>query len=251
MTHVDEVALVALRDGESVDPAVAAHVAACVPCRHALADARARARAIEELLSQTAVGSPGGHEVERAKAGVRARLDAQRARERRTGGSAVHLRRAAAMLLVAAGAASALSGSPVRVWLGIDPVEPSAHDAAVATPPVSTTPPGETVVLIPAADGIDIELTQVVAGSEVELNWLTGTSAQLAGGPGARYTVGEGHAQAAAPNGPVQLGIPRSALHISITINGRRVYSGTSEEADVGDVVRRSPGGLVFTVPAS
>jgi hypothetical protein len=150
---------------------------------------------------------------------------------------------------VAAGAASALPGSPVRAWLGLEDDAPSPHDAALATPPSTPEAPDEAVVLVPAGDGIEIELTDIAPGSEVELTWITSTTAQVAGGPGARYSVGDGQARAAAPQGPVRLGIPGSAPRISITINGRLVYTGTSAEADVGDVVRRSEGGLVFTVP--
>jgi hypothetical protein len=257
MTHVDEALLVALRDDETVDPEVREHVESCVPCRHALADARARARAIEDLLATTtlqagggpAVGGGPGEGTDEAKARVRARLDALRARQSRRGSGLPHLRRAAAILLVAAGAASALPGSPVRVWLGLEDDAPSAHDEALATPPPAGEVSDEAVVLVPAGDGIEIELTDVTPDSEVELTWLSGATAQVAGGPGARYSVGDGQARAAAPNGPVRLGIPRSAPRISITINGRLVYSGTSAEADVGDVVRRSESGLVFTVP--
>jgi len=257
MTHADEATLVALRDGEPVDPGVRLHVETCVPCRTALADARERARAIDDLLETNALragyGPTGagavGAGTEHAKAKVRAQLDAQRARESRAGAGLAHLRRAAAILLVAAGAASAFPGSPVRVWLGVDDPAPSPHDAAIAAPTAAPQTPSEAVVLVPAADGIDIELTDVAPDSEVELTWIAGTTAQVACGPGARYAVAEGQARAAAPNGPVRLGIPRSTPRISITINGRLVYSGTSEEATVGDVVRRSAGGLVFTVP--
>ena len=251
MTHVDETVLMALRDGEAVAAEARTHVETCLPCRHALAEVRARASAIEALIGAGTGGRPAVDDgsLAEAKVKVRARLDAQRAREGGMRLGISHLRRAAAILLLTAGAASALPGSPVRAWLGLNDEAPSPHDTAISAPVLVPETPSETVVLIPAGAGIEIELLDLPADSEVELAWLDGSTAQVSGGPGTRYAVADGQARATAPNGPVRLGIPRSAPRISIAVNGRMVYRGTSEEADVADVARRTANGLVFVVP--
>jgi hypothetical protein len=83
---------------------------------------------------------------------------------------------------------------------------------------------------------------EVQPGREVEVLWLAGTNAWVTAGPGARYSVGDGSATVRAPNGPVRLGIPRSAPWVSLRINGRMVYEGAGDD----DGVER----MVFPAPA-
>lgn len=243
MTHVDEGIVVALRDGESVDDASRAHVEGCASCRTALLLAERRQQAIEELLT----GSTIDVDVEAAKALVRARLDAERAQERRRGFGGVHLRRAAAIIALTAGAAYALPRSPISGWLGIGGPEAAVSDGTGTA--ITTQESAEGTILIGAANGIDIVINGVTPGTEVEVVWLAGETARIAGGADAVYSVGDGRAEVTVTGGPVRVGVPRSASPISITINGRMVFQGSSTDAQVTDVSTRSDDRIVFLAP--
>ena len=86
------------------------HLESCPTCEQALAESVERATAIAGLLEslETPVDSDS------AKVAVRARLDRERAKESRAPRGWKHLGRAAAVLLVAAGAVTALPGSPLH-----------------------------------------------------------------------------------------------------------------------------------------
>jgi hypothetical protein len=244
-THIEAGLLLALRDGEAVDGATRHHLTRCATCRSALDDARRRADALAELLG------PGGPpvDVEAAKAAVRQRLDAERARgERRIDGFR-HLRRAAAILAFTAGAAYAIPRSPIPAWLGLADPPPATRIVPMESPPETGAPGEQELLLVTVTNGIDVVIEEAPAGSNVELTWLPGTTARIAAGPGARYTAADGRVSATAPSGPIRIGIPRSASSITIRLNGRMVYRGTSVDAETLDVVRRSDEEIVFLVP--
>jgi hypothetical protein len=131
-------------------------------------------------------------------------------------------------------------------WLGREQAPLHAPVDAESTSPAAVGEDEQEILLVPAADGIDVVVVGVPAGADVEVVWLAGTSARIAAGAGARYAIADGRAMATAGNGPVRIGIPRSAPRISITINGRTVYEGTSEDGDARDVARRWADGIVF-----
>jgi hypothetical protein len=242
MNHPEEGVLLAARDGEPVGASARAHIDACAACRGTVASARRRAAAIDALLAEPAPPL----DVEGAKRRVRARLDAEREQGRRHATRFRHARRAAAVLLVSAGAAYALPGSPVPVWLGLEEPATAGHGDPESVPASPPRDDEQEILLVPAGDGIDIIVEAVPAGADVEVVWLPGSSARISAGTGARYAIADGRAIATAGEGPVRIGIPRSAPRISITINGRTVYEGTSEEGDARDVARRSADGIVF-----
>ncbi len=239
MTHLAEGDILALRDEGAAEPGLRAHVDRCIPCRNALAEAHRRAAAIDDLLA----ADRDRVDVAAAKARVRARLDRERSREVRRATRGRHLRRAAAILALTAGAAYALPRTPIGAWLWPQS-GPVGHTPAPAGE--GTAAPEQEIVLVPVGDGIEIVLDEVTPGTEVEVVWLEGNTARLTAGPGARYSIGDGVARASTPVGPVRIGIPRSAARISVTINGRMVYEGTGSEGEDRQVVSRSDSGIVF-----
>ena len=239
MNHVDEGLFLAVRDGEPVDDDSRAHVRTCVSCRHALAEAEARSQEIDALLKASDLPVP----VEQAKARVRARLDAERSRGERRLDRGRHLRRAAAILVVSAGAAYALPGSPLPGWLGM---EEDGTDAAAFVEPIEGGDEEQELLLVPAGNGIDSVVWRAAAGGDIEVVWREGASARSSAGPGARYAISDGRAIATAAGGPIRIGVPRSAPRISITINGRMVYEGTGTDGEARDVVSRSDDRIVF-----
>ena len=240
MTHIDEGTLVALRDGESVDESVLEHMSECEACRGALGDAERRLNRISGSLAGW--GSPA--DLVGAKARVRSRLDADRARSHGSPRGLRDLRRAAAILALTAGAAYAFPGSPLPIWLGQNVPDTPSHDVS-AEPGVGAGSSQE-AILVPAGDGIEIVLNDVADGAEVELSWVAGATARVATGPGVKYSVAEGRVSATAPGGPIRLGIPRTAPTVSIVINGRTVFRIPSPEGETSDLAARSTERIFF-----
>jgi hypothetical protein len=241
MTHLDDAALVTIRDGESADPRLEQHLRGCAACRARLAEARKRGEAIESMLS----GRPGTPDAALAKARVRRRLDTERAAAPRLFSRA--FRRAAAILAMSAGAAYAVPGSPVPGWLGRGESRPaSASGLSEAAPAVGVEATPEAMpqeaVLVPVGPRLELFVEEVAPGREVEVLWLEGSTAWISAGPGARYSVAGAGATVRAPNGPVRLGIPRTAAWVSLRINGRMVFEGTSDESSGGRTVFPAPG---------
>jgi len=240
MTHVDEGVLLAIRDGEPVSDDDRVHAAECGTCHDTLREATLRSEAIASTLRRDDVEV----DVEAAKRAVRARLDTHRARRGvwRRGGQP--LRRAAAILLVTAGAAYAIPGSPVRDWL-------RGGESSIAVDPLTGDPIGEAgagVSLL--VDGaVEVELAGVEEGSEVSVVWSEGSLLRLWAGPGSTYDIAAGRAGARVAAGPVVIEAPRSASRVSITINERMVFLGSPGDPGIIGVVRQTEDSIVFLAP--
>lgn len=231
MTHLDEGTILALRDGALVTGDAREHIASCGRCAGALGEAGRRADAVAQALAT--IDRPV--DVEAAKARVRARLD--RAPERnpvRTLGVG-HLGRAAAILLLAAGAVTAaLPGSPVRDWLRPTPDATTVPPEAVAAI-AQEAHEGGIVVSVP--DGrIDVVLTGVQAGSRLDVVWRDAATARISAAAGSSFSYAEGRAEARVSAGPVRVELPRYAPVVSISVDGRTY-------------LRRSSSGLELLAP--
>jgi hypothetical protein len=249
MTHLEAGTLVAIRDGALVDGEAIGHLHTCVTCQQSLEAARERSAVIADALASL----DDSHDLDRAKGTVRARLDRQREADRRPRRPFhTHLGRAAGVLLLAAGAAYALPGSPLRGWLETDEttnVTPSA--AAVEG---TAAPAGEasdrSEIEVPLTEGrIRVVLTGAAPGSEVDLVWTDGASARIAAGPDASYEVGVGRAEVDVGVAPVRLEIPRFAAIVLLDVNGRTYLrrEGGALEVLVSPA-ERSEAGIRFTV---
>lgn len=221
MTHVDEGTIVAIRDGALVVGEARAHVESCPECARSLEEARRRAAAIEGALSMPVEPL----ETERAKARVRRQLDRRRDQALPGRSFPLPLGRAAALLLVAAGAAYALPGSPVRDWLRGDE---SAADATVAATEQEVLPAGAIEVAIPE-EGIHVTLGSVSAGVPVELVWVDEPVARIFAAEGSRYSYAEGRADAVVAPGPVRVEIFRGTPSVSLSVNGRIMFEGSAD----------------------
>lgn len=238
MTHLDEGALVALRDGAVVREDARLHIDACATCRAALDEVRRRADKVAEALTTNAAHV----DVQTAKAAVRARLDALRDRERPRTNPTRHLRRAAAILLVTAGAAWALPGSPVRDWLRTDsaPVSSAEVDPAVQEVAVQEAVEASGIEVDVRTD-IEVALLGVGVGTEIEVVWLAEPIARLSAGAGSSYSFAEGRIEATLAPGPVRLALPRAATMVSVAVNGRMVLQGRSDRLELTvDVVEQT-----------
>jgi hypothetical protein len=220
MTHLDEGTIVAIRDGALVVGDARAHVESCPQCARALDEARRRAAAIEQALA----GPVEPLEMDRAKERVRRQLDRKREGGLPRRSFPIPLGRAAALLLVAAGAAYALPGSPVRDWLRGEVATP---EPAVASADQEALPAGAIEVAIPD-DGIRVSLVSVSAGEPVELVWVDERVARIFAAEGSSYSYAEGRADATVAPGPVRVEIYRGAPSVSLSVNGRMIFEGSA-----------------------
>lgn len=242
MTHATEATLVAIRDGALVDADESIHVFGCEVCTDELDRVTARSVRVGRALDDDDISI----DIEAAKASVRARLDRKRAAERPRRRYHLPLGRAAALLLVAAGAASALPGSPVREWIGLGTADgPTAP--TTATSQEVPTPSGIEVAV--SARGITVTLRGVPAAEQVQVVWLDEQLARISAADGSSYTFADGRAEAVVTGGPVSVALPRSGPAM-LEINGTVVLSRSGETLTLPlGSVRRDDDGIVLTVP--
>lgn len=242
MSHASEAVLVAIRDGALVDADDSIHVSGCDVCSGELDRVSQRAFRVRAAIDD--MDTP--IDVERAKAAVRARLDRKRASERPRRNFSLPLGRAAALLLVAAGAASALPGSPVRAWLGVD----GAVDPATASTEAVQEVPGPGGIEVPVTDaGIIVTLRGVPAAEEVLVVWLDEPLARISAADGSSYGFADGRAEAVVTGGPVSVSLPRTGA-ARLEINGSLVLSRSGETVTLPlGSVSRDDDRVVLTVP--
>lgn len=249
MSHLDEATLVALRDGEIGESAIEAehHLASCPACTSALRELRARQTSIADSL----VDLDEPFDLVAARIAVHARM-----RGRGTPPRLAHwsFRRAAsvAFLLVAAGAVYAMPGSPLRGWLA-----GGKAGSEVQTPPTVQTTPAvtsdtETGVHLDVAGGpLRIILNGVAAGTEIEVRWVSGTTASVMAPRGTRFTTSDGRIEAVTAPGTVRVELPRGALPGSLVVSGRTYLRNGDTGLDLpGPVFERGDGLIRFRVPA-
>ncbi len=236
MTHLSEGAIVALRDGERAAEHDLAHLEACDACREAETAARARSAMVSDALAL--LDDPV--DTASAKAHVRRRIDERRSSRSPLSWSRLPLGRAAAILLVTAGAASALPGSPVRDWWLGSSGEPAplVEPATVtgAEPPAQTPRPTGIAVAVP-----DGRIAVVVRGTEpgtvVDVVWQGDATARISAPAGSGFTYGDGRAEVSATPGAIEVRLPRSATLATVEVEGA-LY------------LRRSAAGLEVLGPA-
>jgi len=248
MKHLDESQILAARDGEALAAPVREHLEACAACRAALEDALTRAEIVGRALSAL----DGPVEATAAKVGVRARLGSTR-RPRWAWGSG-HLGRAAALLLVTAGAAAALPWSPVRtLWRPAGPE--SGPEAAATTVGEAASPDvrsAETGIAVPVFDGVvQVVVRGADPGTVLEVTWSDQDAARLAAPAGSRFTYAAGRIEVDASRGRLGVELPRAATSVSLEVDGRLYLSGSPASLEVlGPAVERTEDGVRFSVEA-
>lgn len=236
MKHLDEATLTTLRDRETQDPVALDHLATCDRCATALAEVEKREAFIAQALATI---DEDGLGLEAAKARVRARLDQRRTRDARARAWwwPRHMGRAAAVLLVAAGAVSALPGSPVRQWLTQPAPEAARAGVAAAASTQEVLPAGIEVTVPPS--GLRVQISPVGPLDGVEVAWSDGPVATVEAPAGSRFSYAEGRLEAVVAGGPVRVVLPRSGPRVAVEVDGRpylvRSDEGTEVTGPVGD----------------
>jgi hypothetical protein len=247
MTHLDEATVVALRDGEGAPESALHHVEACSRCANLVSEAERRAIMIAEALAS--LDDPAV-DLEEARSATRARLDHASERTLRAGGwwMPAHMGRAAAVLLVAAGAVWALPGSPVRQWIAGDEAGPPEGAVVRTGPEQEAQSAGVTVPL--ASTGIRVVVSTLGPLDRLEVVWVDGGSARVDAPPGSRFSYAEGRVEALVAGGPVRIELPRSGAPVTLEVDGTPYLTRTGDVVEVtGPVGERTDARILFAAP--
>jgi hypothetical protein len=230
-THVDEGGIATLRDEGVADPWTSLHLDGCAVCTAELADAKNRAAAVGDALASLDIPV----DVPAAKAAVRRRLDRERS-EAPGGLRRIPVGRAAAILLVTAGAAAALPWSPLARWWSAPTVPPNPSTTATQ----EALPPGDPAtasIAVDVVDAIEVVVNGAPAGATVEVVWLGESFARVAAPSGSQFTFSNGRIELQATAGAVRLELPRTA-RARVVVNGR-------------DYLQRSASGITVVEPGA
>ncbi|MGW8266741.1 MAG: hypothetical protein ACWGSQ_10255 [Longimicrobiales bacterium] len=249
MGHPAEGEIRAFLDGEAEGnpQALRAHLDACGRCGE-LAELQSRTMVTAaEALSILDV-EPG---LERA----RARILRREADGRRPGAMVRrNLPRAASfVILLTAGAAAALPGSPVRRWVARGweavsrPEEPASFpeqglEAGVATEGTPEDPRivGATVPLGPG--GLELDLRNLGPDASLRILFVEGTQAGIFAGEGTQFRSETGRLVASNPPGDVTVEVPLRAPRVLVTVNGETYLRKTERGLELlGPVRSRTP----------
>lgn len=252
MIHLTEDMILAVRDRQPVADEVLAHLDECGACARALEDARSRAEAVEQALAALTVplGMEGRAEIPEVRgrsdvvagtgaqvvpigrgrsdgpAGTGARVvpiepglrDAgPRTRARRSVWSVRWLGRAAVLVLIAAGALSALPG-PFNGWIPriFSGGSPLATPIAPAPEPASQVGGRMEVVSGPVV----VRLENVVPGTVIDVRRVAGRAVGVLAATGSEFSYGSGEVQAAVAAGPVRVELPDGVVPATLVVNG-------------------------------
>lgn len=247
MTHVDEGTIVALRDELPTNAPAYAHLRACPSCVAALAEATSRSTSIADALAT--LDAP--IDLTAAKAATRTRLDRARSRHATPAWRRLPVGRAALILLATAGAASALTWSPLRNLLA--PAEPSSTTVpAVTSAPAPQSSETSAIAVEILAGRIEVIVRGATPGTIIDVVWREGSSARVEGPRGSGFTYGDGRLEVDAAAGALRVELPRAVSSAVVEIDGR-VYLARSEVAGLtlpGPAVERTDDLVRFVVPS-
>jgi hypothetical protein len=245
MTHADEGMIVSLRDELPAGAPAYAHLHACSACVAALADATSRSTSIADALAT--LDRP--IDMAAAKAATRARLDRARPAHATPTWRRWPLGRAAMILLATAGAASALTWSPLREWLA--PAEPtSAPTPAVTSEPALELAETSAIAVEVLGGRIAVIIRGAAAGTAIEVVWGEGLSARVEGPRGSGFTYGDGRLEVDAAAGALRVELPRAVGSAVVEIDGQVYLERSDGRVDLAvAAVERTDDLVRFVVP--
>jgi anti-sigma factor RsiW len=229
MDHLDEGALQALLDGELPDPERAMlHLEGCPACGASYSRAVRDSAALTAALRRLDAAPPAPRPLPVRKASG-------------WGWHASTVRRAAAILLTVAAAASAtVPGSPLREWLtaapGASPAPTAVEERSAApVPAVAVEAAAEAGVMVEPANGrLTIGLVRPSPDLRVRAILTDGDRGgvfAIGAAADARFSTAAGRIEVAdAAGGELRIQIPRRAIAASIEVDGRRYLEKQGDE---------------------
>jgi len=254
MEHPDEGMIRAFLDGEVSGGGedLRAHLAGCTPCAEAGEAQRASWKNLSDAFSLLDVEAP--------EESARGRI-LEEARKRKLFGRWVrrNLAKAASItVLLTAGAAAALPGSPVRRLVGNSLEAVFQGDQAVS--PASAEDPGEGVgtgdprdpslvgATISALSGpLALKVEGLEGTATLRVLLVEGDQAGIFAGEGTRFRTVSGELLASGPPGEVFVEIPLSATGVTVSVNGELYLAKTEGGLEIlGPVRTRTPTEIRF-----
>lgn len=243
-THPTDGELRAYLDGESPPregERIAAHVDRCAPC----AAREAELRAAEAEASRALAPLDPRVDPTPARARVRRSLAGHGEGNGRVAPDRWPVARAAVVVLalaVAAGAAAAIPGSPLRAWVDAARERLTEPDPAPQVPAGTAPREGREepagVRIEASAGSVRIVLAEVGPGTRIRVRLVDGAGAGVFGGPGTRFRTGPGTVEARVSGDEVRVEVPRSATRASVTVNGRPFFLKTGDRLELPGPVR-------------
>lgn len=215
-SHPTEAIILSVRDGEPVAEEVLAHLDECAACARALKEARDRAGTIENALAALTVPAqaPGEAADGPARGGRRGMAAPSRPQTSRGAfRTPWWLGRAALLLLIVAGALSALPG-PFAGWI------PRIFSGA---PPPAAAPelPGQVGGRMVVSSGpVAVRLESVPTGTVVDVRRAADESVGVLAAAGSEFSYGEREVRASIAAGPVTVELPEGLVPATLIVNG-------------------------------
>ncbi|MEQ9398041.1 MAG: hypothetical protein RJQ04_02625 [Longimicrobiales bacterium] len=268
MNHISEEGLLALRDGDDLAAADAGHLEGCVECQARYDDVEARARTVSaalEVLDES-------WDMDAARASVRSRVAAVTAARAADPASSVRplavpggasstvwrapLARAAVIVLLLGGTASALPGSPVRDWLStllggglvVEEIPGAGVEGASApsAAPAAADAQG-TGIRLAAEAPLRISILGLGPDQDVIVRWITVDEVAVLAPAGSRFTSSDGRVEAVVSGGPVTVELPRTMTPATLEVGGRIYLRRSADGLEVqGPTVDRSDDRIFF-----
>ena len=209
MTHLSEETILSVRDGVPVAPGTQDHLRECVVCSDTLEDARHRAVAIERALAVLATPVAAADEA----------LPGPRRLQFRP--PVWTLAKAAGLLLVVGGVASALPG-PFQGWIPRLVSGGDGTGVAVQPPAPAVGEAGQVGGRMEVTSGpVVVRLDRVPPGTRIDVRRVAGQSVAVHAGTGSEFAYGAQEVRATIAGGPVIVELPDGIAPSTLIVNGR------------------------------
>ena len=283
MTHLDDGRLRALMDDELSDSdasAVQLHLGECDPCLTRLAELEERSALVARALAQLDTAEPPSgaqsalfERIESAATGARGGPSQKVVSVEQSGrvwssrALSTPLARAAIVVLLLGGVATALPASPVRGWIAsawaraaeLLSSQESALTPVSPTEEVLPTSGGSVVAQDGALSGVlldivgnevSVVLREIAPGTSIVVRMVPEREAGVFAGDPASFRTAEGRIEVTGAAGIVFVNLPREATTASIEVNGGIYLRKVGEQTDVtGPIQLRTAEEIHLRVP--
>jgi len=255
MGHPHEGLIRAFKDGEMREEweGLEAHLSTCLQCAHVAQEQEEALATLSGALSLLDISPP----IERARARA---LRLGQEHRNPWGRVRQSLPKAASFaVLLTAGAAAALPGSPVRQWVfqewatlfGEGPVTQRSVRGPVDAPlPMAEDPELVGATLQMTGGGVELRIEGLLEGAEIRVLLVEGDRVGIFAGEGTRFRTESGLLEARGAPGGVTVEIPQDAPLVEMSVNGVVFLRKRAGEMELpGPVTSRTSSEIRFGPP--